>query len=122
MMPTPSRGTVESYLPIYKILIYGTQDLPVPTVSLITAVIKVRMTVFDCYAISQYFALLHSKIPLQYQGHTVWYKRYSALVSGRAHYGLGIYQVKSRIHKCILHLKLNIIIEPIANTNALLFS
>nr|DAS33070.1 MAG TPA: hypothetical protein [Caudoviricetes sp.] len=49
MVPTPSRGIVESYLPIYKILIYGTQDLPVPTVSLITAVIKVRMTIFDCW-------------------------------------------------------------------------
>ena len=37
-------------------------------------------------AISQYFALSLDKTPLQYQGHTVWYKRCSALVSGRTHY------------------------------------
>nr|DAN74990.1 MAG TPA: hypothetical protein [Caudoviricetes sp.] len=48
MMPTPSRGIIESYLPICKILIYGTQDLPVPTVSTITSVIEVYTTVFDC--------------------------------------------------------------------------
>jgi hypothetical protein len=51
MMPTPSRGIVESY-PLgkekRKIKLKNYKDLPVPTVSLITAVIKVRMTVFDC--------------------------------------------------------------------------
>mgnify|MGYP003603715208 FL=1 len=73
-MPTPSRGIVESYLPIYKILIYGTQDLPVPTVSTITSVIEVYTTVFDCQCAMQshntlpYLSIRHLS---SIKGHTV---------------------------------------------------
>ena len=50
------------------------------------------------------------KTSLQYQGHTVWYKRCSALVSGRTHYSLcpQVDNPFSRDYQRILHLKLTI--------------
>jgi hypothetical protein len=58
---------------------------------------------------------LHNTLPyrldktsLQYQGHTVWNKRCSALVSGRTHYSLcpQVNNPFSKDYQRILHLKL----------------
>lgn len=62
------------------------KDLPVPTVLTITAVIEYLSSI-AVHTISLYFALSLDKTSPQYQGYTVWYKRCSALVSGRTHYG-----------------------------------